>query len=167
MTAPTVGRPETVPAISRVTPIVPGRRPLPVRPVTGPIAAARIAEVRANADAHQAGITVPPLAWQALPDGTAHARLDDGTALLHTGAVRFTALVPCPLGAHHTHPVRTPGDLEAARTTTDQCHTPHADLGGWPDVVHLGPAFRGRRQAEAALVRTLHDMPKEHTHHEA
>jgi hypothetical protein len=122
-----------------------------------------MAEARAARVAAEVGLRVPVMAWRSTPDLVAYARFADGTILTHTGGrAPFTAYVPCLLGSHHQHPVTGPALLHAARVTTGDCTTRHADFTDWPapdspDVPprNLAEAFTARYDAETTMSMVL------------
>ncbi|MFF1358703.1 hypothetical protein [Streptomyces sp. NPDC058297] len=106
------------------------RKPLPTRNVVGPHSALELTCSRAALATATARLPIPVINWHALPNGRAAAYMRDDTLIVHTAtdgrAPHFTALVPCPHGLRHQHPVTDERTLAAARTATAACTSPHA-----------------------------------------
>lgn len=141
--------------LSLVKPIPPLAHRHPITPV--PLCES--AAARAALAAAGARIQVPVLAWHGHPDGSATARLADGTHLHHRtgGPAEFTAVVPCPGGSVHIHTLTGQASLDLARRTTNACEQQHADFTGWAETAtrDLSAAFSAYRLNR---VRPLHQM---------
>lgn len=106
------------------------RKPLPTRNVVGPHSALELTCSRAALASAMARLPIPVINWHALPNGRAGAYMRDDTLVVHTAhdgrAAHFTALVPCPHGIRHEHPVTDERTLTAARHATAACTGPHS-----------------------------------------
>ena len=104
------------------------RKPLPVRRTTpGPYTPAQLAEARAALAAAYARLPIPVINWQTLPDNRTAAYMADDTLIVHTAhrAPLFTALILCPQGRRHEHPITDQATLHTARNLTRGCTSTH------------------------------------------
>ncbi|WP_097964903.1 hypothetical protein [Streptomyces sp. or20] len=136
------------------------RAVLPVRPTTSPefiteqqmtaAYAARLAELP----------HLPITAWTPQPNGTVRAHLADGISLTHAPA-GFTAITPCPNGAHHHTPVTNGQGLRNATTAAACC----TDLHGQARTLTLAQAAVTAADTQTLDVTDLRsdtDQAKEH-----
>lgn len=126
------------------------RHPLPTRPIIGPHTEADLTIARACLASAAIRLPIPVINWQALPNGRAGAYMHDDTLIVHTAhrAPHFLALIPCPHGLRHQHPVTDLATLAAARNATAACLGPHSNDDQDQAVVegvHPTPAPKHRK----------------------
>ncbi|MFD9721055.1 hypothetical protein [Streptomyces sp. NPDC059076] len=155
----------TTPTTSR--PTVDLRHRLPTRPIVGPPTELQLTEARAVLAAATARLPIPSLAWLAAPNGTAYAQLRDATLLHHTPTAHapFTAHIPCPNGARHTHHIHDLTTLNQARAEVAACTTQHGtddNAQALTRGVQPTPAPQAtRRIAVITPIRTLRTLTED------
>ncbi|PVC80558.1 hypothetical protein DBP19_36080 [Streptomyces sp. CS090A] len=137
------------------------RAALPVRPATtGP---EFITEQQINAAyaARLHGLPLIPItAWAPQPNGLVRAHLTGGLSLTH-GPAGFTAIDPCPNGAHHHTAITNGQDLRDAVETATRCTNLHGQTRTL--TLHQAAATNADTQTlDVADLRADHDQAQPH-----